>query len=192
MLLTTMPHTITPPNPITGRELDLKIGANNYWNLVPTHCFDLTFPDLAQQLQARVALIHMEQRVGQNFAINILGGNGQAIGPHGAVDGRNMSLQLPFAIDPRFNDVLAAFNALGIIQIPHPVNPNMFTSPCSGGPFYGTTPHNYRNNVMTLPAMLQFFKNLGFTIHIDHRYDPNRGPVQAKLAANVWNQILVL
>jgi hypothetical protein len=185
-----MPHTIVPGQPIHGRELELIDPARTFWNLIPTALFQQTFPNCVLN-NHRVALIQKEQRAGQGFNQALPGAGGIPIGPRGALNARSFSLQLPFAIDPRFADVLTAFNALGIAQIPHAV-PGMqgFTSPCAGGPFYGTVPHNYQNNSMSLPDILKFFKDLGFKIQIDTGY--NQGPVQNGLSPHVWAAVCAL
>lgn len=187
-----MPHTITPLHAIPGRELNLVDGAKNYWNLTPASVFRKTFPDLSDDLDARVALLHKEQRGKQGFDPMMTGAGGSPIGDAGAVDGRNLSLQLPFAMYPQFVDVLTAFNALGLVQIPHSTKPGLNSSPGGGAPFYGTTPADYKNEAMTLPAMLEFFKNLGFVIHIDSGHPNGPGPVQKGLPQGVWEAICKL
>ena len=120
-----------------------------------------------QQFGTSLVCLQKEQRRSRGFDPDLIGAGGVRIGVNGAVDGRNMSLKLPFAMDPHFADVLAAFNALGFVQIPHPRDPALISSPVGGAPFYGTTPADYINQAMPLPAMLEFFKNLGFVIYID-------------------------
>jgi hypothetical protein len=42
---------------------------------------------------------------------------------------------------------------------------------------------------MTLPEILKFFRDLGFTIQIDTGYAQPYGPVQNGLPAGVWEAV---
>jgi hypothetical protein len=191
-----MPHIIYPQDRAealkSGRELNLVNAAKNFWNLEPSPNFSALFPDIFANGVVRVALLHKENRAGRGFSPDIIGAAGVPIGPNGAVDARNISLQLSFAMHPQFADVLAHFDALGIVRIPHNQYPGLYTSPCAGRPFYGTTPADYQHQVMTLPAMLEFFKDRGFVINIDTGYHQEKGPVQNGIPQAVWDAICAL
>jgi hypothetical protein len=188
-----MPHNIVPEKPVQGRELLLQNAATNFWGLTPTAAFHQFFPNVVH-FDHKIALIQKDKRSRERgFNPDHMGAGGAPLGPDGAVDGRSLTLQLDFAMDHRFADVLTAFNALGIVQIPHagPARQG-FTSPCGGGPFYGTVPAGYQNVSMTLPAILKFFKELGFTIQIDTGYPQKKGPVQNGLPPDVWAAVCAL
>jgi hypothetical protein len=187
-----MPHIIVPEQPVQGRELSLQNAARNFWGLYPTALFHQFFPNIVL-FDHKIALIQKDQRAGMGFNRNNMGAGGTPVGPAGALDGRSLTLQLGFAMDGGFADVLTAFGAPGIVQMPHadPAKEG-FTSPCGGGPFYGTVPANYQNVSMTLPAILKFFKDFGFTIQIDTGYRQQHGPVQNGLPAAVWAAVCAL
>jgi hypothetical protein len=174
----TDPRVILPPQPQANRELVLVNASKYFWNLRPTATFYNAFPTLRGPCDVRIALLQKDKR----------GLGPEALETPLAADGRSLSLQRAFPQHPSFVNVRNAFTGLpGFRQMPR-AKGAQFTSPCAGGPFFGTVGGNQVD--MTLRDMLLFFRNLGFTVYIDTGYHQEYGPVRTSLPNDIWEEIV--